>query len=99
MGMVSPVIIGDATLYLGDCRQLVWHSAADALISDPPYGVSERTDRKAKGRGKLAECNDFPPVHGDDKPFDPTTWLSFPKVVLFGANHYCSRLPDASCWL
>ena len=26
-------------------------------------------------------------------------WLTFPEVVLWGANHYASRLPDASCWL
>jgi site-specific DNA-methyltransferase (adenine-specific) len=89
--------IGDAELHLADCRELRF--IADAVISDPPYGVSERTDRKSKGRGALAECNDFPPVFGDNAPFDPSRWLQFPKVVLFGGNHFCSRLPDASCWL
>lgn len=87
---------------LGDCRDVLaaMTLGADSLvIGDPPYGVSERTDRKAKGRSKLAECNDFAPVIDDDKPFDPAPFLGLPRVVLWGANHFGSRLPDASCWL
>jgi hypothetical protein len=38
--MVEPVIIGRATLYLGDARDIVPTLAADVLISDPPYGNS-----------------------------------------------------------
>ncbi|WP_407059249.1 DNA methyltransferase (plasmid) [Ralstonia syzygii subsp. celebesensis] len=38
-------------------------------------------------------------VIGDDQPFDPAPFLDFKRVVLFGANHFGSRLPDASCWL
>ncbi len=93
--------IGLAELYLGDCREIApTLERPAAVISDPPYGVSERTDRKAKGRSKLAECNDFPAVFGDDAPFDPVTWISAaPVVVLWGANHYCSRVPDGPSWL
>lgn len=50
---VSPRVerIGDAELWLGDCREIApTLPRADALISDPPYGVSERTNRKAAGR-------------------------------------------------
>lgn len=40
---MSPVIIGNATLYLGDCRDVMaaWPDCmrVDALITDPPYGV------------------------------------------------------------
>ncbi len=38
------------------------------------------------------------PVHGDDEPFDPSLWLGFRRVVLWGANVYSSRLPKGS-WL
>jgi site-specific DNA-methyltransferase (adenine-specific) len=31
------VLIGDATLYLGDCRKLPALEAADAVVTDPPY--------------------------------------------------------------
>lgn len=38
--MSAPVIIGDATLYLGDCREILpTLPKVDAVITDPPYGV------------------------------------------------------------
>lgn len=84
----------------GDCRE---HEAdlprTLAIISDPPYGVSERCDRKAKGRGNLAECNDFPPIYGDSTPFNPWPWVAFKKCVLFGANHYAPKLPPSPSWI
>ena len=97
-------IIGGARLILGDNRQLAIAPSA-ALIGDPPYGISERTDRKSKGRsstrlGVMVESRDWPAIRGDNRPFDPAFWLRIaPKVILWGANHYCSRLPDASRWL
>lgn len=74
------------------------HEDVALLWADPPYGVKERTNRKSAGRGKLAECNDFPEVAGDDRPFDPAPLLMFPRAVLWGANHYGSRLPDSADW-
>jgi site-specific DNA-methyltransferase (adenine-specific) len=88
------------TLYLGDCREVLplLDLSGAVIITDPPYGVAERTDRKAKGRSNLAECNDFPPVHGDDEPFDPSHLLTYPCLFLFGANHYADRLPSSPSW-
>ena len=38
--MSDPVIIGDATLYLGDCREILpTLSKVDAVVTDPPYGI------------------------------------------------------------
>ena len=38
--MTSPVIIGDATLYLGDCLDVLpTLGKVDAVVTDPPYGV------------------------------------------------------------
>lgn len=40
--MTEPVKIGDATLYLGDCRNFFpVMLGADAVICDPPYGMSK----------------------------------------------------------
>lgn len=37
---MRPVIIGDATLYLGDCREILpTLPRVDAVITDPPYGI------------------------------------------------------------
>ncbi len=38
--MTSPVILGNATLYLGDCREILpTLPKVDAVITDPPYGI------------------------------------------------------------
>jgi site-specific DNA-methyltransferase (adenine-specific) len=37
--MSQPVIIGDATLYCGDCREILpTLGRVDAVVTDPPYG-------------------------------------------------------------
>jgi site-specific DNA-methyltransferase (adenine-specific) len=91
--------IGNATLYLGDCLEILpTLPKVDAVITDPPYGIGYS---HGKGGGKLARSTEFDhhPIVGDEKPFDPSPWLSFDRVVLFGANHFASRLPDSSFWL
>jgi site-specific DNA-methyltransferase (adenine-specific) len=40
--MVEPVNIGNATLYLGDCRDILpTLGKVDAVVTDPPYLVSK----------------------------------------------------------
>jgi site-specific DNA-methyltransferase (adenine-specific) len=88
--------IGDATLMLGDCREILpTLGKVDACVTDPPYGISYKSPA---GRGMTAR-GDYPIIVGDDEPFDPAHLLGFPQVVLFGANHYASRLPDSAKWL
>ncbi len=42
--MSSPVIIGNATLYLGDCRDILpTLGKVDAVVTDPPYGYGKPT--------------------------------------------------------
>ena len=37
---MNPVIIGNATLYLGDCRDILpTLGKVDAVVTDPPYGI------------------------------------------------------------
>lgn len=87
--------IGLATLYFGDNRDLQG-VCADALISDPPYGMAYDTDSTRFSGGDVkrgAGRSDWGMIQGDSTDFDPSPWLAFPRVVLWGSNHYAQRLP------
>lgn len=92
-------VSGDVSLYLGNNLDILPYLAGVKIVlTDPPYGL-DLGARSGSGRSKAAMALDKYDVVGDDKPFDPSPWLSFPKVILWGANHYASRLPDTRCWL
>jgi site-specific DNA-methyltransferase (adenine-specific) len=88
------------TIYHGDCREVLpTLDPVDLVLTDPPYGISLDTANRARKRGSLARANDYAPVFMDDEPFDPTPLLRFPRLILFGANHYARRLPESASWL
>lgn len=99
-------IIGSCTLYLADCLNVLPSlGAVDAVVSDPPYGIDfdctkKRTRSSAFSMGitPLADRR-WKKIDGDDKPFDPSPWIHFDKVILWGANHYADKLPSSTCWL
>lgn len=43
--------IGDTTLYLGNCIDLLPELAPDAVVSDPPYGMDYRRSGHCGGHG------------------------------------------------
>jgi DNA modification methylase len=50
--MIDPVKIGNATLYLGDCREILpTLPKVDAVITDPPYGVKYSSCMGGKFKG------------------------------------------------
>lgn len=93
--MITKVEIGNAIMYRADCLELLDLLHADALISDPPYGINLHKISSTYRNRYVKAANEYL-VHGDDQPFNPAPWLNgFEKVVLWGGNHFCSRLPDA----
>ena len=97
--MNNPTIIGDATLYCGDCLEILpTLGKVDTVVTDPPYGVGFS---HGKGGGKLARSTIFDnhAIVGDDAPFNPAPWIAYDEAILFGANHFASRLPDSAFWL
>ena len=95
--------VGGCRLFCADWRNVRREfSQAAAVVSDPPYGVAYRSQRRVKPRrvgGTVIHEREWAPIVGDDKEFDPRPWIRFPKVVLFGANHYAHRLPPSASWL
>src|SRR5262245_20786272 len=82
------------TVYQGDCQAvypLLPRKAA--VVSDPPYPTNYDYTKTRRRPSQWAQ--NFP---GMDQPFDPTPWLQFPEVILFGADHYWDRLPAGGAW-
>lgn len=94
--IIREEIIGDCRLILGDSLEVMPElSRKGALVSDPPYGISYKSP---SGRGKTVR-GDYAVIAGDDQPFDPTPWLDWDQVALFGANHFAHMLPPSAKWL
>lgn len=88
-----------ATLILGD-SETMGRIEADALVTDPPYGHGyKHSGSEISGGGRNWHKRRGEAIIGFDKPFDPTRWLEYPAVILWGANHYASKLPDSAAWL
>ncbi len=88
---------GGITIYHGDCREILpTLPKVDLVLTDPPYGMAYV---HGAARGPNASALNNWAIHGDDAPFDPSLVLSFPRVILWGANHYADKLPPSAGWL
>lgn len=92
------------TIYHADCREVLpTLGAVDLVLTDPPYGMNLDTandDRWKGGGGRdWHQRKNWIPIEGDAAAFDPSHLLRFRRLVLFGANHYASRLPDSGGWI
>lgn len=87
-----------ATIYLGDCRGFD-PGPVDLVLCDPPYGIKYKLSSGNAKRPKHHRRAHLPAVVGDDMPFDPAALLRFPRLVLWGANHYANKLPASPSWL
>jgi DNA modification methylase len=106
---MSKVQIGDATLYLGDCMEILpTLDKVDAVITDPPYGIGESSkkvesrQRKMGGNSKaMADQRDYGDFEWDKNP--PSNELielirtKGNNQAFFGGNYFA--LPPTSCWL
>lgn len=95
------------TIYHADSRTFEVPGLVDLIVTDPPYGIAYKPGLGGQGwRGAGGKRihktwgDQGVVVRGDDEPFDPAPILAFGlPTVLWGGNHYASRLPDASRWL
>lgn len=92
--------IGAATLYLGDCLAVLpTLPLADAVITDPPYGINHARDRKSQKDGWI----DYPASGWDrERPskeaFDLVLKAGKDQII-WGGNYFTDYLPPTMQWL
>ena len=90
--------IGDATLYLGDCREVLpTLPKVDAVVTDPPYGLGDKMQggtwgAKAGFKEMLAWDNAAPAEKLLLELVDHA-----PVSIFWGGQYF--DLPPARCWL
>jgi site-specific DNA-methyltransferase (adenine-specific)/modification methylase len=90
--------IGDATLYLGDCLEILpTLDKIDAVITDPPYGLK----RFEKGSLRFDKKNEYKDgIKWDKKPpkefFDMLLNVA-PQSIIWGSNNF--ELPTSEYFL
>lgn len=85
-------VIGNATLYLGDCRAMLPSVVADVCVSDPPYGISYKSGPNSSASISTTKKRFQREIAGDSEPFDPAPFLRWP-CAFTGAQHFHERLP------
>lgn len=91
--------IGDATLYLGDCREILpTLGKVDAVVTDPPYALGDKWHGNFKGRNGRAR------LWGVTPPWDQIERDRLLKAldlareaIVWGGQLY--ELPSRPCWL
>lgn len=98
------------TLYLGDCLDIMPTLAAgtvDAVITDPPYGISMARGMgvgggglipRKKGKGVSAYSGSWDKERPCKSVFDLIFSYKSP-VIIFGGNYFADILPKSTKWL
>jgi DNA modification methylase len=93
-------VIGNATLYLGDCMEVLPTLKVDAVVTDPPYGL-DMAKKGTIGTSKNAKVKDYGADDWDSLPASPEQVEAIRACsryqVIFGGNYF--DLPPTSCWL
>lgn len=99
--MTNKVIIGDATLYLGDCMDILpTLDKVDAVITDPPYGIgqdggAQRTRGSKRTNGEKLKWDFERPK----KIIFDFMELAADVRIYWGGNYFADYLPSSMGWL
>jgi DNA modification methylase len=98
-----------ATIYCGNCFKILPKipKTNTAIVTDPPYGTGFDFTKKRKGRktglnwateNNADKDREWSPMIGDTSILDPTSFLEFKEVILWGGNNYPGLHPSRG-WL
>lgn len=99
---MNKVQIGNATLYLGDCMELLpTLDNVDAVITDPPYGI--KRDGKPKSTSSHGGHKGYEFLGWDkgrpSKDFFDCIIEKSQLQIVWGGNYFADLLPATSKWL
>lgn len=101
----------DVTIIHGDCLDVLptlETGSVDAVVTDPPYGISLPTNyAKTRRNAELLDKRKHAwqgreyadAMYGDNNSFDPSPFMKIKIKCFWGAQNYASRLPDRYSWL
>ncbi len=97
-------IIGDCTLYLGDCLDIMPAlEKVDAVVTDPPYGIKQ--DKGFEGFGGFGAPiarkqyqGEWDNARPSKEIFDLIQLIS-DNSIIFGGNYFADLLPVGGHWL
>lgn len=99
--MTRTEVIGDAVLYLGDCREILpVLGQVDACLTDPPYGIGEAARNTHGPRDNRAPEKNYARAMWDEDTAPEAVAQAIAAArwsIIFGGNYYA--LPPSSCWL
>lgn len=76
--------IGNAQLWLGDCRELMGKLEADAVVMDPPYGIGA-----SAGIGKYGRLKVTDDLKWDQRPADVSCLMDpLRPTIIWGGNYF-----------
>jgi site-specific DNA-methyltransferase (adenine-specific) len=95
---VNPVVIGNATLYLGDCAEILpTLGRVGAVITDPPYGLGDKLHRPGPGKWSKLYMDGAPAWDRQTHPAVVDLPAKADVCVIWGGNYY--PLPPSGGWL
>lgn len=91
-------ISDSVTLILGDCLAHL-PIEADAVITDPPYGMDWNFSGQGSGQNAQGGTNSVTKgqrIQGDAEDFDPAHLMGYERVIIWGMHHFPNRLKRGS---
>lgn len=96
--------IGNATLYLGDCADILpTLPKVDAVVTDPPYGIGIDGQKASQSKNPKhnRKAHDFLGWDSERPSAEVfrAIFAASDEQVIWGGNYFCEHLPPRKGWL